>query len=715
MHNLKFFDFEVFPHWWCCVVSDEEPTYPGGLHNNQFDLATEQKIKSKMCVYRSDQGSPAFIRDAMKAELKTGVLCGYNIKRYDMIIAKCIALGMSPENVYIASEILIDDGKTGVAYKDAQHQRVNSYLRFGLQECEAWQDLYDDSDKGLKDKECSLGLDIRETTVPFGKEDLTEEEKQEIIFYCKHDVYALHVVYWCVSKGYVDTKIDLCNSFGLDKKTGYTNTNANLCAKVLEAKRVHGTTIKDPTITIRDPKLKAYFEKWVPEDILNHLLTSQRSRKAILYENLISIADGGLHSEFYFENVAKSLGAPHLQGLIPNTPELQKIFGREAEIVDGQKRAAAPGKYTANKPGLYVEATDEWTMFNVDASSCYMSVMMYCDAMSRAVTNPKRAREIYLRRIKLKQTPKSQWTADDKAFVAAAKLILNTTYGAMGNKWLALYDDYMRSKTCRVGQMILIAIGNCLFSSIPGLRVIQNNTDGILVYARRSDQAKIQALVDEFSEISQFIFEVEEDSRLWQLNVNNYVAVHDESKPIEGENLKNKGAAFIMTIYQPGYNKVRPLGNFCIPRAQIAFYTKGENPVKHLLENTTVEDFCLTCTKGPGYSGMIQSNKDYDVTLGKVGRVIAITDKWFGTIYKTKSDGKGGIKHDTVALCPPHPLCVNDALYNYSIKDGRLHHTDGRSWEIDYAYYARELNKALDVEWYKLKNESLKKTKEFNL
>lgn len=714
MHNLKFFDFEVYPHWWCCVVSDELPEYPGGLHNNKFTYKDELFIKSTMRVYRSDRGSAIEVRDRMKAELKKGVLTGYNNKRYDMIIAKCVALGFSPENLYKVSQILLDDGKTGLANKP-EYTRVAPYAKFGYQEGEAWQDLLDDSDKSLKDKECSLGMDIRETTVPFGKEDLTEEEKDEIIFYCKHDVYALHVVYICIAKGYIDTKIDLCNTFGLDKKTGYINTNANLCGKVLGAQRAHGTTIKDPTITIRDPQLKAYFEKWVPEDILNHLLTSQRSRKAILYGNLISIADGGLHSEYYFEDIAKALGAPPLYGLIPNTPELQKIFGREAEIVDGKKRAAATGKYTANKPGLYIESTEEWTMYNVDASSCYASVMMYCDSMSRAITNPKRLHQIYLRRIKLKQTPKSQWTADDKAFVAAAKLILNTTYGAMGNKWLALYDDYMRSKTCRVGQMILIAIGNCLFSSIPGLKVIQNNTDGILVYARRSDLPKIQALVDEFSAISHFIFEVEEDSRLWQLNVNNYVAVHDDTKPIEGENLKNKGGAFVMTVFQPGYNKVRPLGNFCISRAQIAFYTKKENPIKHLLENTSVTDFCLTCTKGPGYSGMIQSNKDCDVALGKVGRVIAVTDKCFGQIYKTKSDGNDVIKHDTVALCPPHPLCVNDALYNYSIKDGHLHHVDGRSWEIDYAYYARELDKALDVVWYKLKNESLKKTKEFNL
>ena len=268
LHNLRFFDFEVYPEWWCCVISDEEDEYPGGLFDNKFDSQIEKRIKDKMRVYTSDM-DPEFIRTEMRKEFLHGISCGYNIKRFDMKIAKCVLAGFTPRKLYIASEILIDDNKTGVANKNAEYQRVASFINFGFNEGEGYQDLLDDSDKSLKDKECSLGMDIRETTVPFGKVDLTQAEKDEIIFYCKHDVFALHVVYWCVAQGYVSTKIDLCKTFGLPMKTGYVNTNANLCGKVLEATRVHGTTISDPTITIREPKLKAYFEKWVPKECLN--------------------------------------------------------------------------------------------------------------------------------------------------------------------------------------------------------------------------------------------------------------------------------------------------------------------------------------------------------------------------------------------------------------------------------------------------------------
>lgn len=671
-NNLKFFDFEVFPEWWCVVVSDEEETYPGGVYNNQFDKNTEDIIKSKMRVYTSDMDQLTVI-SKLRADMIRGVLCGYNIKHYDMVILKCVLNGFSPRKVFIASEILVDPNK---ANKDAEYMRVAQFIKFGWNEAEAWQDLYDDSIKPLKDKECALGIDIRETTVPFGKLNLTQEEKDNIIFYCKHDVYALHVLYWTTSKPYIDTKIQLCDTFGLNRKTGYINTNAVLSGKVLEAQRVHGTTIIDPTISIYNQELAQYFEKWIPADIYQHLLTSQEGKTFKLYDNIVDTGDGGLHSVYDVPTIGKTT------------------------------------------PALYVESTDEWTMINVDASSCYPSVMIYCDSMSRAVRNKQRFIDLFKRRLHLKSIPKSQWTKDDKNFVAAAKLVLNTTYGAMGNKWLPLYDDYMRSKVCRIGQMILIALGNNLYQNIPGLKVIQNNTDGILVYVKRSDLDQLKEIVSELSRITSFTFDIEEDSKLWQLNVNNYVAVHPDGE------VKNKGAAFVLTVYQPGTNKLRPLGSFCVPRAQIDWLVNKTNPIKHLLENTCVEDFCVCCTKGPGYDTMVQFMNDGKVIdLGKVSRVIAVTNEEYGVIKKrgmvkrtTKNKQAGDLKEDSIALCPAHPLVINDALYNYKIENKYLIRiSTGEKWLIDYAYYARELDKALNIIWYAIVNDKTGFTKKFNI
>ena len=52
--KLKFFDIEVFPDWWCLVVSDEEPSYKSKAYTHLFDKEEETNIKSKMRIYTSD-------------------------------------------------------------------------------------------------------------------------------------------------------------------------------------------------------------------------------------------------------------------------------------------------------------------------------------------------------------------------------------------------------------------------------------------------------------------------------------------------------------------------------------------------------------------------------------------------------------------------------------------------------------------------------------
>jgi hypothetical protein len=304
----------------------------------------------------------------------------------------------------------------------------------------------------------------------------------------------------------------------------------------------------------------------------------------------------------------------------------------------------------------------------------------------------------------------------------------------------------MRSKVCRVGQMILIALANNIYQTT-GCKIIQTNTDGILVYGPREKLPQIESIVAEFEHISNFVFELEEDNKIWQLNVNNYIAIDINGKQ------KLKGNSFITTIFQPGYNKVRPLGSHVIAKAQIEFYVNKTNPVEYLLKHDTVADFCVTCTKGGTYHAMVQKNRDGDLMMGKVARVIGTTTEKYGVVKKQKwqpiepnkaqkvkgetvetlvarhrADGKtlNFVKNkwcvwqeDTVSNCPPHTWIVNDALYNYKIEgpysDRRLTHKDGASAKIDFSYYVEQLNDSLALHWFKLKDGKLAPTKEFNL
>ena len=89
-----------------------------------------------------------------------------------------------------------------------------------------------------------------------------------------------------MSKPYIDTKLALCKTYNISESYGYQSTNAVLSGKVLGAERVHGTTIVDPTIIIYQPALKAYIDKWVPADVVQHLLTKQEELKKVVAEEM---------------------------------------------------------------------------------------------------------------------------------------------------------------------------------------------------------------------------------------------------------------------------------------------------------------------------------------------------------------------------------------------------------------------------------------------
>ena len=200
---------------------------------------------------------------------------------------------------------------------------------------------------------------------------------------------------------------------------------------------------------------------------------------------------------------------------------------------------------------------------------------------------------------------------------------------------------------------------------------------------------------------------------MWQLNVNNYIAQSTDGS------LKLKGGSFVTEIWQKGTNRLRPLGLHVIAKAQIEYYVNGTNPVAYLLDNANVNDMCLVCTKGSTYKSMVQKNSYGDEELGKVSRVLAVTDENLGVVKKQKIVN-GQLREDTCAQCPPHALIMNDDLANYVIEGPRNNRTitnivTNEWWNIDYRFYVEELEKVLNIPWFELHHNELKPITKFNL
>ena len=647
----QMFDFEVFPNWWCCTI---------GRYPQDDDIP--ESIKDDFIVITSDMGDA---RERLLAIMtdRNYVNMGYNIKCYDNIILNGIASGFSPRQLKILSDIIINPE---TQYASAEHLRIAPFAKKRYQNF-IYQDMIDDNTGSLKEKESCMQLDIRETTVPFDKEDLTDEDKAETISYNKHDVWSSMMFYKIILKPFIASKLAVGRVFDIPMDICYKSTNANLSAIALGAKKRSYTDSNREDIVIPDG-LKQYISYSLPADVVQRLCASPEKFETVLFGNDVSYSNGGIHS-------------------VPCRP---------AEI---KSKTQFPAWF------VHVKEGNGWLLINVDAGSFYPNFMVAWKGLSRAIPEPEKFAKLIKQRLELKSVigpfedkygthpelaPADEYEryVNSKEQSQAIKLILNTTFGASGNKYLNLYDPYMTTFTCRMGQLLLTALANNLYNQIgkDNIRIIQTNTDGILIYIREEYLDLAKQIGAQWEEICHIPLEFENEHQIWQRDVNNYVMGKKNGR------VKTKGGFFVTDMQQPGYNRVRPLDCYVCREAMIEYIAHGKDIVEHIYNESDVSKFIVTCHKG-SFSGIVREFNDgrLDEVLHKVNRVYASLNTDLGMIYKIKRV-KGEPKKYKAPGCPPHCELLNDALINYDINKLRD--------DIDYMWYIEETMEMLNAPWY---------------
>ncbi len=230
--RLIIYDCEVFAADWLVVFKNHETGAYTVVHNDADTL--------KACL--SDEN----------------IYIGFNSKFYDQFIIKAICCGFALEEVKAVNDHLIGGG-LGWEYPPLR----DHFFQFNNA------DIRDDVQQGLSLKaiEGHLGMDIRESTVPFGIDrPLTAAELDETIFYCKHDVDATERLVE-LRRDYLKTKLDIGRMAGLDEVRALGMTNAKLTAALLQAaKRPHDDerAYRYPAALKREyipPEVFAFFDK----------------------------------------------------------------------------------------------------------------------------------------------------------------------------------------------------------------------------------------------------------------------------------------------------------------------------------------------------------------------------------------------------------------------------------------------------------------------
>lgn len=525
-------------------------------------------------------------------------LGGFNNKHYDNFILKGVMCGLTPEQIKEINDLIIVEEVNGWDIPVLREYRVyfDSF------------DLMDDCQVGLSLKaiEAHLGIPIEETEVDFNiTHRLSEKELQETIYYCKYDVDATEKLYH-LRQAYLKNKVTLGKARNLTDRQAMYMTNAKLTSVYLKAQK--------PEKPWNDERNYQYPEKllrqYIPQGVFD-----------------------------FFDR-------------IPN----DELFSSKLEIMVGVCPCTiAYGGIHGAIPTYVEEATETRTIRNKDVASYYphlMTLMGYC---SRNMPSPKMFEDTLEERVAAKK-------AGDKATANALKLVLNTTYGAMlngkdGTAFNDLYDPLMGRSVCISGQLFLLELSEHLIAECPTLKIIQLNTDGIMVSFDHEDEAKYQEITQEWQDRTGF--ELEEDfiRKIVQKDVNNYVEV-----PADGGEPKVKGGQLVRGIAPAGAFNINN-NAVVVARAIKQYFIDGTPPEETIAASENILDFQLIAKAGGKYSQCYHLVGGEKVIVQKVNRVYAVSDKSKGTVYKTHAVTGRDAK---VAGLPTH--CAIDNNNNLSIE-----------------------------------------------
>lgn len=603
--NTYIFDCEVFAHDWLFVFKEVATGRYTIIHNDN---------------------------DAVLAFMEQEpYLGGFNNKHYDNHILKAVMIGADPETVKQVNDLIILEEIDGWDIPFLREYRV-FFHSF---------DLMDDCQDGisLKGIEAHLGIPIEETEVDFNiPRKLTAAELEQTIKYCKYDVDATELLYK-LRQNYLKNKATLGRVRGLDERKAMYMTNAKLTSVYLNA--------VTPTKPWTDERDYEYPDKLLREYIPQEV--------------------------FDFFDRLHDPAIPNIDLFGGYDEHGKKIKGASLEIRLGDCIITlAYGGIHGAIPNYVEIATVDRSIRNKDVASYYPHLMTlplsegreygFC---SRNIPSPQVFVQTLEDRVKAKK-------AGDKDTANALKLVLNTTYGTMlngrnGVAYNDLYDPLMGRSVCITGQLLLLELSVHLTRECPTLKIIQLNTDGIMVSFDNSDEAKWQEITQEWQDRTGF--ELEEDfiQKIVQKDVNNYVEV-----PVGGDKPKVKGGQLVRGILTNGNIDFTTMGlppwdnmsggafninnnAVVVARAIRDYFVDGTPPEKTIEDCTSILDFQVIAKVGGKYSGVVHMVGDQEIPVQKVNRVYATADRSYGTLYKTHAVTGNPAK---VAGLPTH--CVVD-------------------------------------------------------
>lgn len=589
---MLFYDFEVFKHDWLVVIMDMDNQKEHVIINNPSEL------------------------ESFYQEHVSDIWVGFNNRGYDQFILKGILCGFNPKDI---NDHIILNGKSGYSFS-------GSFRKFPLNNYDVMQNI----DRGLKVFEGFMGNNIKETSVPFNIDrKLTQEEIDQTVFYCRHDVEQTILVF-LERKSDFDAQMELLKMFKMP--LSYINkTKVQLSAEILGASRHSWDDEFDISLP---PQRRVEKYTQVPEWFMN---PENHKYKIGTKANKLELIMAGIPMTFAWGGVHGAKPAYHEKGYF----------------------------------------------INMDVGSLYPNIdcLNPDECFSRSVSKDglERYKWILNHRLELKKQGK-------KKEQAPLKIVLNGTYGAMKDKYNKLYDPRGANNTCVYGQIL---VGVDLLERLEGVcEIIQVNTDGILIKMNSyDDYGLIDDIAYEWEQRTGLDLEFDDYGygEIFQKDVNNYLIIdewgHYKSKGayVKGLGTLDYDLPIVNTALVNYMTKGIPLEQTifsCDDLKEFQQVKKISGKYECIFHGGTFSD-----VQGFTKTGKKKKVKTYNndgITIKeKCVRVFASVNASDGTLYK-KHASTGSVAK--IENCPEHSFIFNDEVNG--VKCPALL---GKQWYLDTA------------------------------
>ena len=604
------YDIESFPNLFTCSILNSE--------NN------------KLITYEISEDKNDLGKIVALFQLKEFYFCGFNNKSYDDVLINYLIIRFDDlrykpifEITWLIKSMSDKIIKEPVAnWVDYKHAYLFNSFDLMTMSFSAKNRV------GLKELEVTMGFpNVMEYEGDFSK-NVPKELKDKVIEYNQNDVLATGELL-NLKKNDIELRLKLNEKYKINV---LSRDNVNMGMEILKKEYLEKTNktwddIKD----LKTPCQLVPFKNIIFDFIQYTTPTLQK-----LLEKLKKIS------------------------IDPNNKDFREVF----EIGGVVHNISLGGLHSINNAEIIIPNEDE-LLLDYDVDSYYPSCLIVNNLY------PKHLGIEFVDIYKNIRDERVEAKKDKNSFLADSfKYAINGLSGNLQSQYSWTYDPELVVKlriNCQLMILMLIEKFDLL-----GAKIVQSNTDGILIKIKKSLLPEIEKAKDEWCKLTKLSMSKEEFERFYQYDVNNYIGVKKgftETK--DPELIKKKG------FFADETNLGKGMSPKVIAKSLINYFVYNISPEETLKEDKDIKDY-LTYQRVSRdfiveYNGekALHINRFYMSTNG-------------GILIKYKME-KGG-KAQATRLCATSPVTIYNKFEDKPFEE----------YKVNYRYYKNEIYKIIN-------------------